>query len=233
MKKNIILVLILSLGAILSACQAVSSQPTPTVEITSEPTPSPTLEPTPSPEPSFRALFIVGNQFGNTYFDMKTELESLGFWVETAGVGGRDLLSSCPNHEDIPITPDYDISEITEDNINNYQLVFIPAGKHHRSIQYSKDVERVLLLSKEKGLYISSVCAGNIVLAAMEGLIEGYEIACSSYTKTFVKDAGGIVKYSLFVVDGQFITGSSGGGNHANAPIEDMAEEIRKLITGE
>lgn len=221
MKRNLFFAFVLLSAAILTSCQPAASQPT------AEPA---AQQPTESPQPVLRALIIIGNEFGNTYFDMKTELESLGFLVETAGVGGKELLSSCPNHEDIPVTPDVDITEITEDNINNYQLVFVPAGKHHRSIQYSPDVRRVLTLSRDSGLYISAVCAGNIVLAAVDGLIEGHEIAASSVTKSYIENAGGILKYASVVVDGQFITGSSGGGSHASAPIKKMAEKIQELI---
>ncbi|MBN2878609.1 MAG: DJ-1/PfpI family protein [Clostridia bacterium] len=222
MKKNFIFAFLLLSAFILASCSG-ALFPAPTEE--------PTPEPTATPEPVLRALIIVGNEFGNTYFDMKTELEAVGFIVDTAGVGGKELLSSCPNHEDIPITPDCDITEITEENINDYQVVFVPAGKHHRSIQYSKDVRRVLTLSKDNGLCISAVCAGNIVLAAVDGLIEGHEIACSSATKSYIESAGATPKYINVVVDGQFVTGSTSGGNHAKAPTRKMAEEIKKLIT--
>ena len=216
MKRNLLFALILLFAAMLSSCGAATSPAT--------------AEPTATPAPALRALIIVGNQFGNTYFDMKTELELLGFEVDTAGVGENETLDSCPNHENIPITPDVNVTEITEENISDYQLVFIPAGKHHRSIQYSLDVRRVLNLSKEKGLYISAVCAGNIVLSAVDGLIEGYEIAASSATISSIQNAGGIAKYSSVVADGQFITGSSGGGSHSSAPIKRMAEKIKELI---
>lgn len=229
MNKNIITAALIILILCFAGCQSILPAPTP------QPTPQATSTPAPTDVPTLQAFIIVGNQFGNTYFDMKMALEERGFWVTTVGVGGKELLSSCPNHEDIPITPDMDITDIDEDNINDYQLVFIPAGKHHRSIQYSDDVHNVLTLSKQSGLYISAVCAGNVVLASADSLIEGSEIACSSYTRDFVVAAGGIAKFSTITVDGQFVTAGSGGGNsgtsHEGAPIDKLADKLTELIT--
>jgi len=183
-----------------------------------------------------QAMIIIGNEFGNTYFDMKEALEDQGFTVKTVGIGNKELLSSCPNHETIEVTPELDITEITEENISEYALVFIPSGKHHRTIQYSKDVKRVLNLSKDNSLYISSVCAGNIVLTSVEGLIDGYEIASNVSTKDFIDDAGGISKYDRVVVDGCFVTGNTGGGKtgtgHEGAPTKELAEQLKLLLDG-
>jgi len=181
-----------------------------------------------------QAMIIIGNEFGNTYFDIKEALETQGFSVITVGIGNKDLFNSCPNHETIEVSPDLDITEITEENISEYALVFIPSGKHHRTIQYSKDVKRVLNLSKDNSLYISSVCAGNIVLSSVEGLIDGYKIACNVSTKESIDNVGGIGKYDRVVVDGYFVTGNTGGGKtgsgHEGAPTIELAEQLKLLV---
>ncbi len=186
-------------------------------------------------QPNLTAMIIIGNEFGSTYFDMKTALETLGFQVVTVGVGAKDLYSSCPNHERQRITADIDIGDITEETIDDYALVFIPAGKHFRTLQYSKDVARVLTLCKENQLYISSVCAGNIVLSSVDGLIEDHSIATSAATRDAIKQAGGNCAYSMISVDGYFVTGAQGGGktgsSHTGAPIEELAEELLLLLT--
>ena len=183
------------------------------------------------------AMIIIGNEFGNTYFDMKTALETLGFAVTTVGAGGKDLYSSCPNHERTLVTADMDITEITDENINDYSLVFIPAGKHFRTLQYSKDVARVLNLSKDNQLYISSVCAGNIVLAGVDSLITDYKIAASVATKAAITKAGGLCAYSIVSIDGYFVTGAAGGGktgsSHNGAPIQQLAETLKSLVTSD
>lgn len=193
-----------------------------------------TDEPVTEIEDSSQAMIIIGDEFGNTYFDMKKELEIQGFLVVTVGVGNKKLISSCPNHENIQVTPDINIIDINDENIIGFSLVFIPAGKHHRTIQFSEDVKRILTLGKESSLYISSVCAGNIVLASVEGLIEGYEIACSTDTKEYIDSAGGISKNERVVVDGCFVTGNSGGGKtgggHEIAPTKELAEKLKSLV---
>lgn len=230
MNKKIIIAALIILILCFAGCQSAPEEPTstPTAVVTSTP------EPTSTEVPSLCALIIIGDQFGNTYFDMKTALEERGFWVTTVGIGEKELISSCPNHENIPVTPDMDITQISEININDYHLVFIPAGKHHRTIQYSDDVHRVLNLSKENGLYISSVCAGNIVLASADGLIEGHEIASSSHTRQYIESADGIAKSIAVAVDGQFVTASTGGGNsgtsHTGAPIDKLADALAELL---
>jgi|GEM_PF-6611422 len=212
-------------------------EPSTPEPVTEEPTNTPTVEPTSSDtETTIQAMIIIGNEFGNTYFDMKTELVAQGFSVVTVGVGGEDLFSSCPNHPNRQVIPDMNIKDITSENISDFSLVFIPAGKHHRTIPYSKDVQRVLNISKENSIYISSVCAGNIVLASVDGLIDGYEIATSSVTKDYISKAGGISKYKSVVVDDYFVTGDKGGGKsgggHTSAPIKEMAETLKSLING-
>ena len=182
-------------------------------------------------------MILIGNEFGNTYFDMKAELETLGFSVTTVGVGNKDQYRSCPNHEKTIVTADRDITEITDENINDYSLVFIPAGKHFRTLPYSDDVARVLDLCKENQLYISSVCAGNIVLASVDGLIKDHKIATSAATKASITKAGGICDYSIISVDGYFVTGAAGGGktgsSHNGAPIKELAETLKSLISPE
>lgn len=221
--KKLLYVLILSLMILTMGCE---NQNTHNIEAP--------VEPIVETQIPLQAIIIIGNEFGNTYFDMKQALETQGFSVITVGIGNKELLSSCPNHETIEVTPDLDITEITEDNISEYALVFIPSGKHHRTIQYSKEVKRVLNLSKDNSLYISSVCAGNIVLSSVEGLIDGYEIACNVSTKESIDNAGGIGKYDRVVVDGCFVTGNTGGGKtgtgHEGAPTKELAEQLKVLI---
>ena len=179
------------------------------------------------------AMIIIGNEFGNTYFIMKEELEELGFIVTTIGVGGTTLMDSCPNHENIEVEVDMTIEDIDEDNINDFSLVFIPAGKHFRTMRYSSEVGRVLELAKTNSICISSVCSGIIVLASFEGLITGYEIAASTVTKEAIIDTGAIAIYNRVVIDGIFVTGDSGYGNKDSAPIEEMSEALYSLLVVE
>lgn len=176
-----------------------------------------------------QVLILVGNEFGNTYFEMVDALENQDFEVKTLGVKRR-LLSSCPNHDVVEIEADFLVEDMTEDDLLAYKAIFIPAGKHHRSIHFNNDVRRILNACKDENIIISSVCAGNIVLARIDGLIEGYEIASSAVSNEDIKDAGGIVKYNKLVVDGIFITGASGSGSFSNAPIEEIAEAIRQSV---
>lgn len=185
------------------------------------------------PNSNLKAMIIIGDEFGNTYFNMKDKLEENGFEVITVGVGSKTLMSSCPNHESIEVEVDIEIEDITEDNITEFYTLFIPAGKHFRSLPFYSDVGRVLKLAKENSVIISSICSGNIVLAKVEGLIEGTEIATSSVTKDEIVNAGGIVKYSSVVVDENFITGSTSNGNNDNAPVEEMVQSILDVINNQ
>lgn len=181
-----------------------------------------------------KALFLIGNEFGNTYFEMKMALESQHFSVTTVGVGSFDLMSSCPNHENVKVTPDLNIKDLTEEMLKEFEVVFIPSGKHHRNIPYDRDVKRVLEFSKEHQIFVSSVCAGNLVLTEINGLVDGYDIASSSVTGAAIRAAGGTIVYQDVVEDGIFITGDQGGGQSGNgfegAPIEALAETIRKSV---
>lgn len=181
-----------------------------------------------------KAMILIGNEFGNTYFEMKDALEVEGFEVITVGVGSKEYMSSCPNHENIEVKPDLDISEITVDNISEYDVLFIPAGKHHRTIWQFDIVADYINLCKDNDIVISSVCAGNIVLAKIDGLINGKHIAASLVNDTDIKNAGGIPKYQDVVADGLFITADKGGGKTGNsykgAPVEALAKKIREHI---
>ncbi|MBN2540293.1 MAG: DJ-1/PfpI family protein [Bacilli bacterium] len=177
-----------------------------------------------------KAMIIIGNKFGNTYFDMLDDLQGLGFEVVTVGVGDRTLMSSCPNHENIEVEVDMNIEQIDEENIEEYSAILIPAGSHFRTIRYSIEVGRVLNLGKENSLYIISVCSGIFVLANFDGLIEDVEIATSSLTREAILNAGGIINYSKVVVDGNFITGSTGNGSSDNAPIQELVEALYTSI---
>jgi putative intracellular protease/amidase len=143
-------------------------------------------------------------------------------------------MSSCPNHENVLVEPDMNITDLDEAMLMEYKVLFIPSGKHHRSLPFNKDVQNVLNLCKENQLIISSVCAGNIVLTEIADLVNGYSIASSSITYDAIKEAGGIVVYKDVVEDGVFITGGKGGGKTGNgfedAPIEALALKIREAV---
>lgn len=175
-------------------------------------------------------LILVGNEFGNTYFDMKAALEERDFIVTTLYIGDQALKSSCPNHENIEIQGDISLNDLDESQLTDYFGVFIPAGKHHRSMIYSTKVHDFLSLTKEKDLYISSVCAGNLVLASTKDLLNDVHIATSSITYEDLKALGANCQFQTVVRDGFFITGSQGGGltgtSHEGAPIDDMADQL-------
>ncbi|MBN2796134.1 MAG: DJ-1/PfpI family protein [Clostridia bacterium] len=182
---------------------------------------------------SNKFLIVIGNEFGNTYFDMKEALTEQGFEVVTVFLGENPVMSSCPNHEEILVTGDRSISDLNDSNIEDYFGVFIPAGKHHRSMIYSTKVHQLLTLANEHQLIISSVCAGNLVLASTEDLIDDVEIATSMTTRDAIKESGGVCKYQEVVTFNNFVTGSEGGGKtgdgHAGAPIQEMVDAIKEI----
>jgi len=178
-----------------------------------------------------KIMILLGDEFGNAYFDMKTYLQDRDFEVITVSVTKDDLLS-CGNHDSIELTPDLYIGEI--EDINEYSAIFIPPGKHHRTIHYKDDVKNLLNDAKEKNIIISSVCAGNIVLCEIDGLVDGIKISASAYTLDYIREAGGVAEYRSVVVDLPFITGTSGGGKSGNgykdAPLEELANALKESL---
>ncbi len=179
-----------------------------------------------------KAMILLGDEFGNAYFSMKGELEELGFEVVTVGASDKKALDSCPNHDNVPLTPDINISEINQDNISQYNVIFIPAGKHHRTLPYTKGVKELLNMCYDNSVYISSMCAGSIVLASVDDLIEGHSIAANAANRSSITAADGKADSSKIVVDGLFITSSESYKSYGDAAVKRLAEKIFDVVMG-
>ncbi len=185
------------------------------------------------PESNLKAMILLGNEFGNSYFDMKDELEALGFEVVTVGAGSLKVLDSCPNHTNKPVVPDMNISDIDESNITEYCALYIPAGKHHRTLPFTNGVDDFLNLCYENSICISSMCAGSLVLASVDGLIEGYALASNSSSKSGITNAGANAKSTEIVVDGLFVTSSASYKSSGTAAVRRLAEKIYETVVVE
>ncbi|NHJ05241.1 MAG: hypothetical protein EAX90_10475 [Candidatus Heimdallarchaeota archaeon] len=69
-----------------------------------------------------KVLSIIGNDFGDSYFWMKNQLETWGCNYTTAGV--TSIVASCPNKPQRPVTPDILVSDVDQEILSQFDCIF-------------------------------------------------------------------------------------------------------------
>ncbi len=193
---------------------------------------------TPETPDEIRVLSLLTTSFGWNFFDTRDRLESYGVDVDIVGYALDYEIPSCVNRAPRPVTADYLLSEMTPEIRSDYHCLFIPAGGHWNALSQSQTVLDFVEEAYEAGLVIATMCIGQRVIAAANGIISGSKIAFFGFAWQQVTDAGGIPALDGRVVShNRFVTGGAGGGfypgdGYVSAPAYMVAAEIIRECLG-
>lgn len=120
-----------------------------------------------------------------------------------AGIGKNEIMSS----HGLKVKTDI---ILTEDNNDEYELVFCPGGMPGAvNLSQSWAVNQLLVKTYNTGNYIGAICASPAVVLGPLGLLNGK--LCTTYPGTESYSPDITFQDSGIVVDGKIITGKSAG----------------------
>ncbi len=182
------------------------------------------------------ALILIGDFFGWNFFDVRDILLGWGADVTIVTGGATLTVPSCLNRPSSPITAGYLLSTFDLNTIDNYDILFVPAGGQWQALSISSAVDDLVIAAQTAGLVIASICIGHRVIIT-PGEWEGLKVA--HYTQSVVQwtSAGAIPVTGMFSVsDSQLVTGGGGGGltegGYTVAPTSETCAMAAKAALG-
>jgi len=178
-------------------------------------------------------LVLLGHAFGWSYFEFMDVVQDWG--CDVTITGNTSVIQSCLNLEARPVEADVLISEIAREDLNQYDVLFVPSGGHWQDLVNSESALDLIQMAYEEGLIISGICIGVNPVAA-SNVTKGHVVAGHNFCYPYVHDSGGtLLPFMRVVSDGQLITGDNGEGfpaGYEGAPHYDLCVAIMKSLFG-
>jgi len=178
-------------------------------------------------------LVLLGHAFGWSYFEFMDVVEAWG--CDVTITGHTSQIESCLNLAASPVDADILISEISREDLSEYDVLFIPAGGSWQDLVNSEPALNLIQMAYEEGLIISGICIGVSPIAA-SNVTEGHVVTGHNFCYPYVHDSGGtLLPFFRVVSDGQLITGDNGDGfpaGYEGAPHYDLCVAFMKTLFG-
>lgn len=174
-------------------------------------------------------LMIVTEAFGWNYFDAKSILESWGVNVTTIAYALDTNVTGCFNRPHNWTIADLLLSDVENDIVTQFDVLFIPSGGHWAGLIASTRVLDFISYAHEHGVIIATTCIGNRVIAESNGIVNGTSVVNYDNPNSYYSmvAAGARIRYGYEAVcDNGIITGNEGGGPTGGGYIEAPTSEI-------
>ncbi len=178
-----------------------------------------------------KVLSLVTTGFGESYYINKDIMESFGWEFYTAGPAPS--VPACTNRPLDPATTDYITSQITDQEILDFDCIFVPSGGHWLSLSLYQAATDLIEYAYFNGAVVSAICTGIAVLARSGDVLNGTEVVSHPNVFSSVLDAGGILQYTSVHAHKNVVTGGSGGGPSVGAqgaPNEEFCELLKEVV---
>jgi putative intracellular protease/amidase len=160
-----------------------------------------------------KALILIADYFGWNYYDVKELLESWGINVTTISNSLDTDVPSCLNKPPRGTTADLLLSQVENDVVKQFDILFIPAGGQWHSLIQSTRVRDFIAYAHDNNIIIAAICIGNMVLANANDIVSGSSVVSYPTSNSQMTSAGAITRSGYrTVIDNCFVTGGTGGG---------------------
>ncbi|WP_371805332.1 DJ-1/PfpI family protein [Candidatus Lokiarchaeum ossiferum] len=171
---------------------------------------------------SINVLMLVHNGVGKNGLDVKNLLEAWNCSVETVGITSSAKVICTNKGPAGTISTDLIISDLDNSKLKQYDCLFVPSGGYWDAVSKESEITNFIKKAYKQGLIISSMCVGTGILGNAGKIVEGSKFACHPNSAALITEAGGYIEKANVVIDGQFVTGGTGGGwvggGHTKAP---------------
>ena len=177
-------------------------------------------------------LILAGDGVGYNYFDVRENLQNLGF--EPVTIGQSTDINSCYNREEREVPVDLYLNDFNYEDLSAYRALVIPSGGHYKALSYSEKTKELITYAHEQGLIIAAIGTGMSVLASVPGLLQNVNVAENAFFREALISAKAKVGYKKVEYDQLILSGSTGGGKNGSAyrsaPVLEFCKKIAEVI---
>jgi len=184
-----------------------------------------------------KVLMLISDYFGWNYFDAKEIFESWGVNVTTITSSLDTNVPSCLNRPPRGTTADLLLSQVENNIVNQFDVLFIPAGGQWQSLVQSTRALEFIEYAHDNGKIVAAICIGNTVLSHANNVVNGSSVVSYPYTNLEMTIAGATIRTGYCAVtDNGFITGGTGGGptggGYEVTPTRELCIAVAREVLG-
>ena len=134
---------------------------------------------------------------------------------------GQPSLTFTGHEHQIPFEVTESFEDIDDDALREYSAVIVPSGMVPDRLRYTEDVDKLPPATQflkrafaEPSILKGIICHGTWLVAPAPELIRGRRVVCHNNLLGDVKNMGAVYVNEDVVVDGDLVTGRSGGHCH-------------------
>lgn len=134
---------------------------------------------------------------------------------------GNDSITFQGHEYRAPFTADKTFEGLTDDQLRQYAAVIVPSGMVSDRLRYTEDVDQLapatefLRRAFEQPTVLKGIiCHGMWLASSIPGKIRGRKVVCHNNLIGDVRNMGGEYVDEDVVVDGDLVTGRTGGHHH-------------------
>lgn len=167
-------------------------------------------------------ILIEGDFYENEIFYYQYRFPEEGAEIHfLSRLWGQDRLTFKGHEYKIPMDCWESFENMSEDELNSYSAIIVPSGMVSDRLRYTEDVNAIPPATEflkrvfaKKNIIKGIICHGLWLLAPATELVKGRPLVCHNNLIGDAKAYGAIYTDEDVVVDGDLITGRSGGHAH-------------------
>jgi len=146
---------------------------------------------------------------------------------------GQERITFTGHEWKVPFEADMTFEGMDDETLRTYDAVIVPSGMVSDRLRYTEDVNKLPPATEflarafaEPGILKGIICHGMWLVAPMPELVRGRPVVAHNNLLGDVKNMGAVYTDEDVVVDGDLVTGRSGGHCHlfAHQIVEMLAE---------
>ena len=147
---------------------------------------------------------------------------------------GQDKITFHGHEHKVPMDCNKSFENMSEEELKSYDVIIVPSGMVSDRLRYTEDVDKIPPATEflkrvfaEPTILKGIICHGLWLVAPATELVKGRKLVCHNNLIGDAKAYGAIYTNEDVVVDGDLVTGRSGGHAHlfAKKIIEILSEK--------
>ncbi|WP_415947774.1 DJ-1/PfpI family protein [Streptomyces sp. KLOTTS4A1] len=134
---------------------------------------------------------------------------------------GQDAITFQGHEHRAPFTADRSFETLTDEQLRGYAAVIVPSGMVADRLRYTEDVDRLAPATdflrrafEEPGVLKGIICHGMWLASSIPEKVRGRKLVCHNNLVGDVRNMGAQYVDEDVVVDGDLVTGRTGGHHH-------------------
>jgi protease I len=168
------------------------------------------------------AILLEGDYYENEIFYYKYRFPEEGAEIHfLTRLWGQEKITFYGHEYKVPMDGYESFENMSDDELQSYDAIIVPSGMVSDRLRYTEDVNKIPPATEflkrafaEPGILKGIICHGLWLVAPAPELVKGRPLVCHNNLIGDAKAYGAIYTNEDVVVDGDLVTGRSGGHAH-------------------